>query len=115
MANIISKLKKRTERIQRHKKKRNEIMGETGAIRQNMRNSKAVIKAAVTPGDSVAKARGRQAVKRVGEYRRTKAAKSVIKAGLTGAAMGKVMKGGKKKSKAQFAPASKAKQHKTDF
>lgn len=90
MAGIIKKLNKRIERVQRKKSKRKEIMGEHGMIKQDMRQAKTSIKASVTPGDSVAKSRGRQAVKRVGEY-----------------------KAAKKKS--QFTQAGKAKQHKTNF
>jgi hypothetical protein len=75
IVHTVKKLKKRTERIQRHKKKRKEIMGEDKMIRQNMRGAAAKIKAAVTPGVTVAQAKGRQAVKRVGEYRAAKKAK----------------------------------------
>ena len=68
---VVRKLKKRTDRIQSNKKARAKIMGDD-VHRQNMRGQAAKIKAAVTPGDSVAKAKGRQAVKRVGEYKRKK-------------------------------------------
>jgi hypothetical protein len=90
MANLIKKLKKhagaaadklnkRIDRKQRHKKARKEIMGEEGMIRQDMRNSQAQAKAVFKKGDSAKKARGRQAVKRVGEYKKAKKAKTRLK------------------------------------
>jgi hypothetical protein len=75
IVHTVKKLKKRTENIQRRKKKRIEIVGDQKMTRQNMRGAAANIKAAVTPGVTVAQAKGRQAIKRVGEYRAAKKAK----------------------------------------
>lgn len=57
------------ELVDSRRNKRLEIMGKHEVDDQDKRNARAEIKGAVTPGDSVMKARGRQAVKRVGEYK----------------------------------------------
>jgi len=68
---LVDKADKRVKKTQRHKKKRREIMGED-AIRQDMRHKKNVAKAAIDPDDTVAKARTREAIRRVGEYKKKK-------------------------------------------
>jgi len=72
ITHTVKKLNKRIDRVQSRKKKRKEIMGEHGMILQDMRGAKENIKAAVTPGRSVNRTKGRQAVKRVGEYQAAK-------------------------------------------
>lgn len=95
---VVKKLNKRIATTQSRKKKRKEIMGDD-MYRQNMRETKNKAKALISK-DTVTKVKGREAVKRVGEYKKAKAAKKVAKAAKTGAFMGAAMK---------------AKQHKTDF
>ena len=118
MANIISKLKKRTEDIQRRKKKRKEIMGEEGMIKQDMRAAQANIKAVFKKGDSVEAAKGRQARKRVGEYIGEKKQKARIKRMNTPLARVRRKQrnaASDKKSAEQFKKLQEAKQHKTNF
>lgn len=67
------------ELVDSRRNKRLEIMGKHGVDEQDKRNARAEIKGAVTPGDSIMKARGRQAIKRVGEYREANAQKAKIK------------------------------------
>ena len=110
MAKIIDKLNRRIDRVQRHKKKRQEIMGEHGMIKQDMRNAQAKIKAAVKPGVTVAQAKGRQAIKRVGEYKAATKQKTKIKR-----MNSPLAKAVHKQKKSQFNQAGKAKQHKADF
>jgi hypothetical protein len=79
MAKILDKLNKRIARKQSNIKNRKKIMGETGMVRQDMRGAQANMKAAFKKGDSVTKAKGRQAVKRVGEYKAATKKKARIK------------------------------------
>jgi hypothetical protein len=129
MANLIGKLKKhagaasdklnkRIDRKQRHKKTRKKIMGNEGMIRQDMRNTQAVVRGALKSGDSVTKAKGRQAVKRVGEYKAAKKATARMKrmnTPLARAVAKQKRAASDKKSKAQFEKRGEAKQHKADF
>jgi len=48
---------------------RRKLVGAKGVNKQEVRKAKSIMKAAVTPGDSVVKAKGREAIKRVGEYK----------------------------------------------
>jgi hypothetical protein len=115
---VVKKLNKRIDRKQRHKATRKKIMGEEGMIRQDMRETQAKVRGALKKGDSVTKAKGRQAVKRVGEYRAAKKATARMKrmnTPLARAVAKKKRAASDKKSKAQFESRSKAKQHKTDF
>lgn len=99
---VSNKLKKRTDRIQSNKKNRQKIMGDDMYL-QDMRETKSKIKAAVTPGDSVAKAKGREAVKRVGEYKR-----GVLDPGIS-------KYHDKKNAEKRVKHTGQAKQHKADF
>jgi hypothetical protein len=106
----VGKLNKRIDRKQRHKATRKKIMGESGMIRQDMRNTQAKAKALFKKGDSVTKAKGRQAVKRVGEYKAAKKAKARMKRMNTPLA-----RAVKKERQSQFSKAGQAKQHKPNF
>ena len=69
MSKVIDKLNKRIETKQRRKKKRLELMGEEGMVKQNSRAVNKKIKAAFDKDDTVDKANTREAIKRMGEYK----------------------------------------------
>ena len=96
--------------VEQRRKKRIEIMGKSGVDKQDKRNARAEVKGALTPGDSVAKARGRQAVKRVGEYKAAAKQNARIKRMNTPLA-----RAVKKEREEQFKKRQEAKQHKTSF
>jgi hypothetical protein len=67
---IFDDAKKRAEIKQSRRKKRVELMGEEGVIKQDSRNFNKKVKGALTKGDSAKKAAGREAIKRMGEYKK---------------------------------------------
>jgi hypothetical protein len=69
---IIDKQTERVKKIQSREQRRRELMGEEGVARQNYREFNEKVKGAFTEGDSATKATGREAVKRVGEYKKGK-------------------------------------------
>lgn len=70
MSNYWKQIRGDAVRKRTQKAKREEIMGSHAATLQDMREFQTKAKAAVTKGDSVEKAKGREAIKRVGEYKR---------------------------------------------
>lgn len=66
----IKKTKKDSEDKQRRKKKRIKLVGEDAVAHQDSRNFNKKAKAAITKGDSIDKATTREAIKRVGEYKK---------------------------------------------
>ena len=70
MAKMLDKLNSRTKRTKARQKKRKAIMGDD-MYRQDMRETKNKAKAVISK-DTVTKVKGREAVKRVSEYRKKK-------------------------------------------
>jgi hypothetical protein len=72
---LIKKANDRIEKKQRRLKKRTKLVGKEGVIKQNSRNFNEKVKGAFSKDDTVSKAKGREAVKRVGEYKKGKVTK----------------------------------------
>ena len=75
MTSYIEKAKNRAKKLKARKQKRLELVGEEGVIKQNSRNFNKKVRGALTKGDSIDKAAGREAIKRVGEYKKGKFSK----------------------------------------
>jgi hypothetical protein len=84
MKNIIKKQTERIKKIQDRKAKRTAKIGRDGVAKQNSREFNEKVKGAFTKGDSATKAKGREAIKRVEEYKAGKFDK-FAKGGMTGA------------------------------
>ena len=87
--------------------KRVKIMGEKGVVRQDKRRAQAKLKAVFKKGDSVDKAEGRQAVKRVGEYKQKAKSKRM------NTPLARAIRAERRKS--QIEKRQEAEQHETDF
>ena len=66
-------MKAQTRVDRKRSARRIKLIGAKGVADQEVRKTKSILKAAVTPGDSIDKAKGREAVKRVGEYKKAAA------------------------------------------
>jgi hypothetical protein len=75
MTDYIKNAADRAKKLKARRKKRVELVGEDAVIKQDSRNFNKKVKGAFTKGDTAERAAGREAVKRVGEYRKGKFSK----------------------------------------
>ena len=70
MNKYFDKLEKKATKKRSRTKKRTELVGSDTVAKQDSRAFNEKAKAAFTKGDSATKAKGREAIKRVGEYKK---------------------------------------------